>query len=72
MLSTTALGMTTKLGATIANSLDKPAAKYGLGISDLTATAVLAVVMIICFFVIRQRPGRRSDAAPEQGFSPAG
>ncbi len=51
--------LTRPLGATIANSLDKSPAKGGLGISDLVATAVLAVLMVICLFVMPQRAGQR-------------
>ena len=46
------------LGATIANSLDKPVAQGGLAISDLTATAVLAAAMIVCLLTIPQRVGQ--------------
>lgn len=52
--------LTRPLGATTANSLDKPSSHGGLGISDLTITAVLTVVMIVCLFVIPQRAGQRS------------
>lgn len=50
--------LTRPLGATLANSLDKPLERGGLGISDLTLTAVFAVAMICCMFVIPQRSGR--------------
>ena len=49
--------LTRPLGATIANSLDKPVAQGGLAVSDLSASAVLAVVMIVCLLVIPQRAG---------------
>jgi uncharacterized membrane-anchored protein len=58
LLFWTAFILTRPLGATIANSLDKPVAAGGLAISDLTASAALAVVMIICVIVIPQRAGR--------------
>ncbi len=47
--------LTRPLGATAANSLDKPVAHGGLGISDLTASAALAALMIICLIAIPQR-----------------
>lgn len=51
--------LTRPLGATIANSLDKSPAKGGLGINDLTITAVLTILMIVCLFVIPQRAEQR-------------
>lgn len=51
--------LTRPLGATIANSLDKSPAKGGLGINDLTLTAVLTILMIVCLFVIPQRAEQR-------------
>lgn len=50
--------LTRPLGATIANSLDKPVAQGGLAISDLYASAAFAMVMIVCLLVIPQRSGR--------------
>ena len=50
--------LTRPLGATLANSLDKPVANGGLGISDITATAAFGVIMVVCLFVIPQRAGR--------------
>lgn len=58
LLFWTAFVLTRPLGATLANSLDKPAASGGLGISDLTISAVLAMAMVVCVLVIPQRPGR--------------
>lgn len=55
--------LTRPLGATVANSLDKLPAQGGLGISDLTATAVLAILMVICLFVIPQRADQRGCIA---------
>lgn len=52
----TAFILTRPLGATIANSLDKPIANGGLAMNDITASAVLALVMLVCLFVIPQRP----------------
>ena len=50
--------LTRPLGATVANSLDKPVAQGGLAISDLTATAVLTIAMIVCLLTIPQRAGQ--------------
>ncbi len=50
------------LGATIANSLDKPAAAGGLAVGDLSASAALIVVIAVCILVIPQRPGRHPGA----------
>ncbi len=47
--------LTRPLGATLANSLDKPLSKGGLAINDITATAVIGAVMIICLLLIPQR-----------------
>ncbi|MGZ3694661.1 MAG: COG4705 family protein [Bdellovibrionota bacterium] len=50
--------LTRPLGAVVANSFDKPLEKGGLGISDITMTAALAVAMVIGLLVIPQRSGR--------------
>jgi uncharacterized membrane-anchored protein len=50
--------LTRPLGATIANSLDKPVAEGGIAISDLTATAVLTAAMVVCLHTIPQRAGQ--------------
>jgi uncharacterized membrane-anchored protein len=52
--------LTRPLGATIANSLDKPVAAGGLAVGDFTASAALAVVMLACILVLPQKPGRLS------------
>lgn len=49
--------LTRPLGATLANSLDKPAASGGIGLSDVTLTAAFAVLMLIGLMVIPQRAG---------------
>lgn len=49
--------LTRPLGATLANSLDKPAANGGLGISDITLSAAFAVLIVISLVVIPQRAG---------------
>ncbi len=53
--------LTRPLGATLANSLDKPVAKGGLAVSDITASVVLVVILIVCLLVIPQRPGRQKS-----------
>lgn len=50
--------LTRPLGAVVANSFDKPFTKGGMGISDITLTAVLAVMMVIGLLVLPQRSGR--------------
>ena len=50
--------LTRPLGATLANSFDKPVAQGGLGVSDYTATAVLAGFMVALLLVIPQRAGK--------------
>jgi uncharacterized membrane-anchored protein len=50
--------LTRPLGATIANSLDKPVADGGLAVSDFSASAALAIVMVICILVFPQRAGK--------------
>lgn len=51
--------LTRPLGATLANSLDKPLSQGGLGMSDIYGSAALAVVMILCLMVIPQRAGEQ-------------
>lgn len=51
--------LTRPLGATVANSLDKPIANGGLGINDLAATLALTVLMVLCLFFIPQQAGAR-------------
>jgi uncharacterized membrane-anchored protein len=55
--------LTRPLGATVANSLDKPVAQGGLGISDLTITAVLAMLMVICLIIIPQQAADQNRSA---------
>jgi uncharacterized membrane-anchored protein len=52
------------LGATIANSIDKPVAQGGLAVNDITASAILIVlIIIISICVIPQRPGQHVSGA---------
>jgi uncharacterized membrane-anchored protein len=55
--------LTRPLGATLANSLDKPVASGGLGISDVTLTAAFALLMIVGLLVIPQRAGSHAPAS---------
>jgi uncharacterized membrane-anchored protein len=50
--------LTRPLGATIANSFDKPLAQGGLAVSDLSASIALTMLMVICILVLPQRAGR--------------
>lgn len=52
--------LTRPLGATVANSLDKPVTHGGLGINDISASLVFAVLMLICLFLIPQKAGNHS------------
>lgn len=63
LLFWTAFVLTRPLGATLANSFDKPPASGGLGISDITITAALAVLMVACVLAIPQRPGGHPGSA---------
>jgi uncharacterized membrane-anchored protein len=50
--------LTRPLGATIANSFDKPVADGGLAVSDFSASAALAILIVICILVFPQEAGR--------------
>jgi uncharacterized membrane-anchored protein len=50
--------LTRPLGATVGDFLDKPAKQGGLALSRPIASAVIAVFIICCLLVVRQRPGR--------------
>jgi uncharacterized membrane-anchored protein len=52
--------LTRPLGATIANSLDKPVGTGGLGISDIYASLVLVGVMIFCLRLAPQQYERET------------
>jgi uncharacterized membrane-anchored protein len=58
LLFWTAFVLTRPLGATIANSFDKPLADGGLAVSDLSASAILTIIMVICIVVFPQRAGK--------------
>lgn len=52
--------LTRPLGATLANSLDKPIANGGLGINDVTLTAAFAMLIILSLIVVPQQAGSHS------------
>jgi uncharacterized membrane-anchored protein len=60
MLFWAAFILTRPLGATVGDFLDKPIASGGLNISRYSASAILAVAMIVLVFVLPQRAGRHS------------
>jgi len=55
--------LTRPLGATVGDFLDKPVAKGGLELSRPSASAVLAVVILVLILILPQRAGRH----PGQG-----
>jgi len=50
--------LTRPLGATLGDLFDKPLADGGLGVNRFYASAILAVVIVVCVLVIPQRAGR--------------
>jgi uncharacterized membrane-anchored protein len=54
--------LTRPLGATIGDLLDKPIANGGYNISRFYASAILAVVIIVCILVLPQRAGKHPGA----------
>ncbi len=55
--------LTRPLGATIGDLLDKPVAEGGFNISRFYASALLAVVIVLCILVLPQRAGRHPGPA---------
>ena len=55
--------LTRPLGATVGDFLDKPVANGGLALSRPLASAVIAVLILICLLILPQRAGRH-PAAP--------
>lgn len=55
--------LTRPLGATVGDWLDKPVANGGLAFSRPLASVVLAAFILVCLFVIPQRPGSHPKAA---------
>jgi len=56
--------LTRPLGATVGDFLDKPVANGGLAISRFSVSALLAVFMIVCILVFRQRAASHPDISP--------
>jgi uncharacterized membrane-anchored protein len=56
--------LTRPLGATVGDFLDKPVANGGLSISRFAVSALLALFMIACIFIFRQRAESRSGTSP--------
>jgi uncharacterized membrane-anchored protein len=54
--------LTRPLGATVGDFLDKPVSQGGLAVSRPLASAVIAVFIIGCLFVLPQRAGRHPGA----------
>jgi uncharacterized membrane-anchored protein len=57
--------LTRPLGATVGDFLDKPVSHGGLAFSRPLASAVIAVFVIVCLFVLPQRAGRHPGASLE-------
>jgi uncharacterized membrane-anchored protein len=55
--------LTRPLGATIGDYLDKPIDDGGLAFSRPLASAVIAVIIIVCIVLIPQRPGKHPGGA---------
>jgi uncharacterized membrane-anchored protein len=56
--------LTRPLGATVGDLLDKPHAQGGMALSRYTASAVIAVLIVIAILVIPQRPERLREQRP--------
>jgi uncharacterized membrane-anchored protein len=54
--------LTRPLGATVGDFLDKPVANGGLALSRFSVSALLALFMVACIFIFRQRAESHSDA----------
>jgi uncharacterized membrane-anchored protein len=59
----TAFILTRPLGATVGDFLDKPVVNGGLSLSRPIASAVIAVFILICLFILPQRAGRHPAAS---------
>ena len=55
--------LTRPLGATVGDFLDKPADEGGLAMSRPSATAVIAVLMVICISLFRQRAAQHDPTS---------
>ena len=63
LLFWTAFILTRPLGATVGDFLDKPIANGGLALGRFAASAVLALLILGCIFLIPQRSGRHGGQA---------
>jgi len=57
--------LTRPLGATVGDFLDKPVDEGGLAMSRPIATAIIALLMVIGIFILRQRDAYENRSAPE-------
>jgi len=55
--------LTRPLGATVGDFLDKPIANGGLAISRFSVSALLALFMVVCILIFRQRAGSHADTS---------
>ena len=55
--------LTRPLGATVGDFLDKPHSHGGLALSRPLASVVIAGFILVCLFILPQRPGRHPAAA---------
>jgi uncharacterized membrane-anchored protein len=58
--------LTRPLGATVGDYLDKPVAQGGLHLDRPTASAVLAIAIVLLIVIFPQRPGRHPGAEPTE------
>jgi uncharacterized membrane-anchored protein len=56
--------LTRPLGATVGDFLDKPVSDGGLALSRPVASAVIAVLMVLCILLIPQKAGTHPGALP--------
>ena len=55
--------LTRPLGATVGDLLDKPVSQGGLNLSRPLASAIIAIFIVGCLFLLPQRPGRHPGKA---------
>jgi uncharacterized membrane-anchored protein len=66
LLFWTAFILTRPLGVTVGDFLDKPVSQGGLALSRPLASAVLAVVVILCVLLLPQRAGTHPGGAEQE------
>ncbi|MDB5410576.1 MAG: hypothetical protein JWL84_5488 [Rhodospirillales bacterium] len=59
--------LTRPLGATVGDFFDKPFEQGGLNVSRPLASAILAVIIILCIVALPQRAGSHSEATSRAG-----